>query len=1375
MAEPPVTGDLADTHGEPKRSNLGFPVVGIGASAGGLGAAMSFFEHMPDRPDMAFVVILHLSPEHESQAAEILQRCTRMPVLQVTATVSIEANHVYVIAPALQLTMSDGKLMVDVASGPRGRPIAIDVFFRTLAHAHRERAIAIVLSGSGSDGALGVAAIKGEGGVAIAQMPGDAEHEGMPAAAIATDQVDFVLPVIEIPDKLAELWRNARHIQIPDAGEAGLSASAPREDDAALAEHALQEIMAILAARTGSDFRHYKRGTVLRRLERRLQVTRQPNLQAYRQYLDNHPQETGHLLQDMLISVTSFFRDRAAFESLEREVLSSFRKGELPAQVRAWSVGCATGEEAYSLAMLLTDHLSPSAAVSVQVFATDVDERALGVARAGQYPESILTDVPPVRLDRYFDRTEAGYRVKKALREQVMFARQNILRDPAFSRIDIIACRNLLMYLDREVQAAVLEIFHFALNPGGLLFLGTAETADFLPDHFKVIDKKNRIYRVNPLRQARRDAPPWRPFALAMAMPQVYDVPPLARAPLAQLHQRLLEARSPASVMIDANRRILHISPGGSRYLRYADGLPSQDLLDAVLPELVSALRAALLMIERTGRRVATWPVPIPGEQQPIVVQMTVRSGEGGGRGDPMLVTFEEVDVVLAADTAGAATAEPAYHLLEDELQRMQDRLEGTIGDSPVSSEALRASNEELQSMNEELRSATEELETSKEELQSVNEELTTVNFELKAKVEETAKANDDLSNLISSMNMATVFVDRTLHIRGFTPMANQLFNIRQSDMGRPLQDLTHRLRYDALETDVAQVIAMLRPVEREIATVDGGRWYLLRVTAYRTNEDRIDGAVLNFIDITERHAVQRELRASDERLRLVAESTEDYAMITVDVEGSITGWNTGARLMFGYTADEIVGTRFNVLFVPEDRAAGQPEYELQQAARHGRSLDERWHMRKDGSRFYCSGITTPMVGQSGIEGFAKIARDLTERQLFERQREELLQKEQQVRLQLEAANALRSEFLAVMSHELKNPLNLILMSAELIGRAPEVEAEPDLTRAVDTIRRTVNSQSQIIDDLLDLSRLTTGKMALNRCAMRWQPVLERIVEALQADARSRELTLAVEAEDSVIFADAVRVEQIVWNLVSNALKFTPAGGTITLRLGREDGYARLDVIDTGRGIEPDFIARVFDMFEQGDRRSATRRNKGLGIGLALVKSLVDLHNGTVEVASDGLGAGATFTVRLPIFEGNWSADPATASSGVNPLAERRVLLVDDDGEFLQAFATLLEKTGAYVTTANDAQSALAQAEAGHFDFVISDIAMPDMDGRQLVERLRQLPHAARWPAIAVSGFGRAEDVERSKAAGFDAHLNKPLSLELLRETLLQLSLRRDA
>ncbi|HEX7370600.1 MAG TPA: chemotaxis protein CheB [Rhodanobacteraceae bacterium] len=453
-----------------ERSNLSFPVVGLDASAGGLVALKKFLEQMPKKTGMAFVVILHLSPKHESVADKVLQGSTRMPVIQVSQPTPLEPDHVYVISPNQDLTMSDGHLRVTEANRPRGHHVAIDLFFRTLADTHQDKAVGIVLSGTGADGAVGIARIKEQGGVTFVQSPEDAEYDDMPRSAIASAQIDFVLPVAEIPDKLVEWWKNAREIQLPATGANDASIIPTPPDESQAAERALREILETLAARSGHDFRYYKRATVLRRIERRMQVNVQQNLPAYRDFLKEHSEEAKSLLDDMLIGVTNFFRDRDSFDALEREVIPEIMHGgRRDEPVRVWAPGCATGEEAYSLAMLLADQAHTLATPpAFQVFVSDIDEGAIAFGRAGVYPESIVTDVPPTRLRQFFSKEQHRYRINKPIRDRVLFALHNVLRDPPFSRIDLISCRNLLIYLDREVQQRLLDMFHFALRPGGL-------------------------------------------------------------------------------------------------------------------------------------------------------------------------------------------------------------------------------------------------------------------------------------------------------------------------------------------------------------------------------------------------------------------------------------------------------------------------------------------------------------------------------------------------------------------------------------------------------------------------------------------------------------------------------------------------------------------------------------------------------------------------------------------------------------------------------------------------------------------------------------------------------------------------------------------
>ncbi|MBB3221529.1 CheR family methyltransferase [Pseudoduganella umbonata] len=1365
----------SDTDPVVSRSHLRFPVVGLGASAGGLQALLQFFENVQPGNGMAFVVILHLSPKHESLADNVLQRATYMPVIQVTERVPIQPEHVYVIAPNQQLSMDDGHLGVSALVRTPGHHVAIDIFFRTLAMAHRERAFAVVLSGTGSDGAVGIERIKEQGGVALAQAPADAEHDGMPVAAIGTGMIDFVLPAEELPAKLAELWENARHIQLPPTGDGDAAIGPPPvEEERIDDEAALQNVIAMLCAHTGHDFRNYKRATVLRRIERRLQVKGVATLPEYAQLLDNEPGEFKALLNDMLIGVTNFFRDRDAFEALERDIIPELFRDKLRGeQVRVWVAACATGQEAYSVAMLLADYaLQKERPPEIQVFASDIDEHAIATARAGVYPASIVMDVPPSRMRQFFTKEDDRFRIRKTIRDRILFASHNLLRDPPFSKLDMVSCRNLLIYLNRDVQLRVLQMFHSALKPDGFLFLGSSESADAAAEFFVPFDKKNRIYRARPLSRAARYVP-------VLSHSPVSRVPELAQAgpgarrqfSFAEVHQRALAKFAPPSLVVDRETNIVHMSDAAGRFLRHVGGEPSRNALALILPELRLELRTALYQAQQSGQNVEGARVPVRREDQDFFVSIAVQPfTDGVANMDFMLVMFDET---LQAGGSGAATA-PAPHKdlvleqLEAELQRSKEKLQETIEHAEVSNEELRASNEELQAINEELRSATEELETSKEELQSVNEELITVNYELKVKVEETGKANDDLNNLIASTDIATVFVDRAMRIKRFTPRAADIFSIIPTDIGRSLLDITHRLEYDQLAGDVSSTFETLRPVEREVRSSEG-RYYIIRLLPYRTTEDKIEGAVMTFFDITRRREAEEQVRTSEMWMRLVAESTDDYAIISTDAEGRVTGWNKGAERTFGWTEEEALGSSLDMIFTPEDLAGGAPENERRRATDEGRAEDERWHMRKDGTRFFCAGVTTPLHN-ARFRGFAKIARDQTSRAQQEQRREAALWSEQASRTQAETDSAMKDEFLAVMSHELRHPLNLIYINVELLSRLPAVRQSPPALRAASIIRNSVASQAKIIEDLMDMSRVNTGKLALACREVDLADSATRLIEVMQADPVVEGLTLRVLLPDDplVVSADPVRIEQVMLNLLSNAVKFTPAGGTVTLRLVREEGEARLDVTDTGAGIAAEHLPDVFRMYRQGTAQ-AVRSKAGLGIGLALVRQLVELHGGRVEAASEGAGKGSRFTVWLPLVNESPASDTADAAGEVGALAGRRVLILDDTEDTAETFQALLELEGAEVHVATTARRALQLLGEQSVDLVISDLSMPDMDGFEFIEAVRAQPKLQGLPAIALSGLARDQDVQRARNAGFSDFMTKPVTLELLNERVARL------
>ncbi|MBK9714036.1 MAG: PAS domain-containing protein [Kouleothrix sp.] len=875
----------------PDRAGAGdLRIVGIGASSGGLQALQRFLSNVPEDNGMAFVVILHLSPEHESRAAELLQHVTAMPVMQVIAPITVEPGRVYVIPPSKFLSMVDHTLQPREPEGRRGQRAPIDLFFRTLAETHGPNAAAIVLSGSGADGSIGAQRIKEQGGVVLAQEPSEAEFDSMPRNAIATGLVDFVLPVAEMPARLIEYWRGAESLRLPPE-------DAPRPETES---DTLREIFTMLRARTGHDFSQYKRATLLRRIGRRMQVNAVGDLASYLVVLSTRPEEIQALLRDLLISVTNFFRDSTTWLALETIVRRLFAGKEPGEQVRVWAAGCATGEEAYSVAMLLYEHaLTIEQTPNIQIFATDIDEESIAIARQGLYPETIAADVSPERLQRFFMPEQGRYRIKKEIRDLVLFAPHNLLRDPPFSKLDLITCRNLLIYLNRDMQDQVLYLFHFTLRPDGYLLLGASESTDGVPGLFTPIDKIHRLYQ-------RRTAP----ATLPAPMPAVPLIGTLRRPPIlagasdgdvrsfGKLHAQLLAEHTPPSVIINEEYEIVHLSRGVSRFLQFAEGEPSHNLLKVVHPDVRVELRTALFAVLQRGSGLESRRVRVELDSKAWLVNLVVQPiREPDWARGYILVIFNDVAEADDLERGGSRDAEPVVRQLEEELQRAKEQLRATIEQYETAVEEYKAANEELQAINEELRAATEELETSKEELQSVNEELITVNQELKHKVEEVGQSNNDLQNLMSSTEIGTIFVDRELRIKRYTPSAQAIFNLIPTDINRPLAHITHKLHYDRLIADAASVIETLAKVEREVPSHEGC-WYLARLLPYRTIEDKIDGVIITVVDITISRRADEELRGLYRDLEL--ERARQAMVLQQLPAGVIIAEAPSGKLIFG-------------------------------------------------------------------------------------------------------------------------------------------------------------------------------------------------------------------------------------------------------------------------------------------------------------------------------------------------------------------------------------------------------------------------------------------------------------------------------------------
>ena len=1238
--------ELADqTHDTvPARGYDEQPIVGLGGSAGSISALQTFFRATPHDTGLAFVVVVHLSRDHESTLAGVLQRSTVMRVVQVRSTVRVEPDTVYVIPPSCTLATIDGALRLGRLDPEQGGRYTIDVFFRTLADSHGPGAVAVVLSGMDGDGAIGIKRIKERGGLTIAQDPGQADAPDMPRTAIATGMVDWVLKVEDMPTKLVTYRQVGERLRLPPE-QIEVTSSA---EDAQTDEAALRDVFALLHTRTGRNFAYYKRATMLRRVGRRMQVNGIAQLPAYLRYLRTHPGEAGMLLQDLLISVTNFFRDPHVFEALGQHVASLFRDKGPDDAVRVWVPGCATGEEAYSIAMLLQEHARYlDAPPAVQVFATDLDEQAIQNARNAFYPSAIAADVSPDRLRRFFTKERHGYRVRRELREAVLFAPHDLLVDSPFSRLDLVSCRNLMIYLNREAQRRALDIFHFSLQAGGLLLLGVSESVDEGNEWFAALDRKHHLFlsrtvprasvapvnlRSSPMVALRRPIPLDGRLSPQVGPLPVPDNQAVAAAPDAgngrpaswsSLHYRLLERLNPPSLLVSPQHEIMHLSEHAGRYLQFAGGEPTRHLFHSVLPGLRVELRAALYRAAQQQHGVTVAPVPVQIDNRQVLVGLRVEPVADVAP-DFMLVLFHEEngDERAGVVDTTAPPSEPLALQLERELEDLKVEMREIVEQAEASTEELEASNEELQAMNEELRSATEELETGREELTAVNEELTAVNDELKHKVDQLAHANSDLRNLMAATAIATVFLDSELRITRYTPSAVRLFNLIPSDAGRPLSDLASQLDHPELSRDASRALSELLPSEREVAA--DSRWFLARTLPYRTTDDRIAGVVLTFVDITERKRAEEALRVSREQLRLILENARDYAIVSTDLQRRVNTWNPGAERLLGYRESEILGQSSDVIFTAEDRQNGAPQREAEQALKLGRASDERWHLRRDGSRFWGSGVMMAMHDAQGqAVGLVKIFRDQTETRLA-------IQALEQSRSEVEAASRAKDRFLAVLSHELRTPLTPVLMAIDaLTARNDMPQTALDI---LEMARRNVMVQTHMIDDLLDVTRISHGRLDIVPAPMDLHEAMMAAIDVCkpQIVEKHQQLVVDMRAGEHRIVGDFNRLRQAMWNLLQNASKFTPAQGTITVSSANDQDMFLLTVRDDGIGIEPEVMGTVFDAFAQGGTRIA-REFGGLGLGLAIVQATVEAHGGTVQAYSAGLNRGAQFRIQIPL------------------------------------------------------------------------------------------------------------------------------------------------
>ncbi|MDZ8053514.1 MAG: chemotaxis protein CheB [Aulosira sp. ZfuVER01] len=1360
-----------------------FPIVGMGASAGGLEAYTELLSHLPIDTGMAFVVVQHLSPKQKSLLSEILSRSTDMPVVEVQDGMVVEPNHVYVIPPNATMTISQGVLKLASRGKTYGFFMSVDAFLISLAEDRGNKAIGIVLSGGDGDGARGLEVIKGAGGITFAQCEQSAKVSSMPNAAVASGHVDFILTPQEIAEELAKLSHHPYVKYQPQAALTEVPELLPVSGDV------LSTIFSLLRSATGVDFHHYKQTTLKRRILRRMVLYKLERLEDYVRYLQENPAEVMALYQDVLITVTSFFRDPESFETLKTKVFPIITQDRTPdSPIRIWVAGCSTGQEAYSIAICLLEFLSNQGInPPIQIFATDINEVAIETARIGIYKLNQVTEVSPERLQRFFVQVEGGYQISKPVRELCVFARQNLIGDPPFSHLDLITCRNVLIYLGAPVQKKVLPVFHYALKPTGFLMLGTSETVGEFSDLFKLTDRKFKIY-------TRKMAPARLGIDLiASNYPTQTNTPQssVSENNLNELEMQtaadriVLNHYAPVGVVINNDLEILQFRGQTNSYLQPPPGRPSFNLLKMAKEELRLELRTAIHQAKQRQTLVRKEGIQILENGKVRLIKFDVVPFKSGSSEERFfLVMFEDMPSSTTTVSESAsnrnvksarkkqAAAEEEINALQQELATTKEYLQSIIEEQQATNQNLRAANEEILSSNEELQSTNEELETAKEEIQATNEELNTINDELQRRNIESTQVTNDLQNLLSNINIPILMLGGDLHIRRFTPVAGRIFNLIATDVGRPLSDINHNLNIPDLEQQILEVIGTLSFKTQEVQDSES-HWYDLRIRPYRTIDNKIDGAVVVLVDIDELKRSAEQLRASRDYAEAIVDTVRE-SIVVLDLNLRVVRANrsfyeifqvlptdTEQRLIF-----ELGNGQWNIPLLRsllEDVIPSNAPFQDLEVEHNFESIGHKI-MRLNARRM-------PQIDDMQL--ILLVIEDITQQKQLEAERTQLLTQEQSARAAAETANRAKDEFLSILSHELRNPLNSLLGWAQMLQR-PDLDREI-ITQGLEAIERSAVAQAQLIGDLLDISRISAGRLRLDAELIELVPVIEAAIEVVRISAEAKNIQIESRLDRTVrrINADPNRLQQVIWNLLSNAIKFTPAGGRIAIALEYTDLYAQIQVSDTGQGIRPDFLPYIFERFRQADG-SRKRSNPGLGLGLSIVRHLVELHGGTVEAESLGDGQGATFTVRLPLqTHPTETSLPTTRqlvalqdnlevpTGNITSLQGVRVLVVDDEADIRQLFSIILEQYGVEVTAVASANAALStlMANPNGYDVLLSDIGLPEQDGYDLIRQVRALNAEAggQIPAAALTAY--AEDAEQAEAlaAGYQMHIAKPV------------------
>lgn len=1236
-----------------------FFVVGIGASAGGLRALEEFFENMPTDSGAAFVVIQHLSPDFKSLMKELLERRTRMAIYRVTDGMPIEPNSIYLIPPGKNLVVNDRKLglLEQEDRNRHGLNFPIDIFFESLARNYVERAIGVILSGTGSDGTNGLRAINEAGGFSLVQEPETAEFDGMPRTAIATGVVDRILEPKDLAQAIYQLVQSP--LDPPQLS---------RERVNILGFDKIQHIASILAQYEQTDFSHYKTTTLSRRIHRRCSISGCHNLEEYIRLLETSPEERTALRHDLLISVTQFFRDSKAWEYLETtsipQIIDRAQPGE---ELRFWVTACATGEEAYSLAILVDEAIEKvEKQVRFKIFATDIDKEALEKATQGIYPETIAHDISPERLQRYFIPKDKSWQIIRKLREKLLFAPHDLTKDAGFTRMNLISCRNVLIYLQPQLQQHVLRNLHFSLVSKGVLFLGEAETLGEIEPEFKPLNKKGKIYQKRrdirlPLpaknidKISRRLLPFIKPKDLEESR-----IEPLVN----EAFSNFLAEQKATCLLVDREYKLLHIFNNALDVLQFKTGRATMDITKLVATSLQLPLHTALHRAKRERRTVTYTGIglDINSDSPSVNLKVTYQETNKLARDFFMVIIQEEIRPQPASGEPFEANNEASQRImeLEYELQQTRENLQAVI-------EELETTNEEQQATNEELTASNEELQSTNEELHSVNEELYTVNAEYQSKIEELTELNNDIDNLLRSTDIGVVFLDRELKIRKFTPAATVAINFVEADLGRPLEHITNNLDFPDLLDLLQGVIDNKKSVEKEVKLKKQDFYLLMRVNPYLQEDGYLDGVVITFVDIDELKTIEQQVYRVNQAL---AKSQEELQKLNEGLEKRV------------------------------------------------------------------------------VERTAELDRA---KQLAE------------------AANRAKSTFLAHISHELRTPLNAILGFAQIAQRNFNLN-EKEQQKGIEIIYQSGRHLLTLIDDLLQIAKIEAGKLQLELTEFNLATFLDNLLAIAMVRAKEKSIALNYKPNYTLpkrIRADETRLRQVLLNLLGNAVKFTEKG-SVDFKIELVDNESeespakiRFQIEDTGIGIPEDKLQDIFLPFQQLDERAI---NEGTGLGLSISQKIVEQLGSKIQVKST-VGEGSIFWFDLDLVptsnRDNSVSIKETSIVGYRG-KRRRILIVDDREPNRSLLVNFLQPLGFHILEANNGKEALAMARIHRPGLILLDLVMPEMDGWETLNELRQDDNLKTIPVIAISASALPEHRDRCQQAGCNAFITKPISFTIL-------------